>query len=189
MKKLIALLLALMMCLPALAEEIAPPAAEDAPLTLLAPFEMTLPTDVTVQENAGGTSVTFAHGNGATRVVGMVLSRVPDVNGDHAAELERLMNQFAPGSQEHTPLALAEGFHGLLALTPAALEGAGGTAIDQVTVMILWQTEMRGELLILSGYDMAGQTARAWTLIDALLQSATVEGVQVVPAENATDAQ
>lgn len=179
MKRLIVLLMALMLCLPALAEQPGGP----SPLTLLSPFEVTLPEDASVQENAGGVSVTFIHGNGQTRVVAMTLSRVPDENGDHAAELTRLMGQFAPGAKDHMPLALTGGFHGLLATTPAALEGADGTPIDQVTVMVLWQTDMRGELLILSGYDMAGQTARAWTLIDQLLQSAAVEGLPVVPPE------
>lgn len=178
MKRLIALLLALTLCLPALAEQ------ED-PQALLAPFEMTIPEDVTAQANASGTAVTFIHGNGLTRVVGMTLSRVPDAQGDHAAELERLMKLFAPAALDYTPLALSEGFYGLLARTPAALEGLTDAPIDQITVMILWQTQTRGELLILSGYDMAGQPAHAWTLIDALLQSASVEGMQVVPQEEA----
>lgn len=203
MKKLLTALLALLLCCPALAEESAatPPAEEPTtsaatapaeapeaadPAALLAPFAFTLPQDVTAQVNAAETAVSFVHGNGLTRVVGMTLSRVPDPEGDHAAELARLMELFAPGAKDSMPLALSEGFHGLLATTPGALEGMGNAPIDQVTVMILWQTEERGELLILSGYDMKGETIRAWTLIDALLQSATVDGVPVVPPEESS---
>lgn len=176
MKKLLIILLTAIMCvtwLPALAEE---------ELTTLLPFVLTLPQDVTVQENAGGTSVTFLHGNGMTRVVAMVLERVPDESGDHAAGLTRLMGQFAPDAADYTPLALAEGCYGLLAVTPGALEGVGGSRVDQVTVMVMWQSPLEGALLILSGYDMQGETARAWTLMDALLQTATVNGMPVVPS-------
>lgn len=169
MKKLIAWLLVLMMCLPALAEN---------PLD---PFVLTASAGVTIEEGAGGASVTFVHENGTTRVVAMVISRVPDVEGDHAAELRRLMTQFAPAAQSGTALELTAGFHGLKAVTPDALEGFHGTPIDQVTVMVLWQTALRGELLILSGYDMAGDAAQAEALIDALLQSAAVNGAPVLP--------
>ena len=178
MKKLLIILLTALLCVTWL-----PALAEDAMAALL-PFALTLPQDVTAQENAGGTSVTFVHGNGMTRVVAMVLERVPDENGDHAAELNRLMGQFSPDAVDYTPLTLAEGCYGLLAVTPGALEGVGGIRVDQVTVMVMWQSPLEGELLILSGYDMQGETARAWTLVDALMQAATVNGMPIVlPAE------
>ena len=187
MKKLcllLALLLLALWTLPvfAAAGEAADNVADDA-LTALAPFALTLPADVTAQTNAGGTSVTFVHGNGRTRVVAMVLDRVPDVDGDHIAELNRLMGQFAPDAQEYSYLSLNEGFYGLMAVTPGALEGMGGSRIDQVTVMVLYQSETMGELLILSGYDMLGETNHAWTLAHALLTATTVEGLPVVPPE------
>lgn len=172
MKKLIVLLLTLLMCLPAVAETV------EAPLT---PFELTIPAGVTIEAGAGGASQTFVHENGTTRVVAMVISRVPDVEGDHAAELRRLMAQFAPAAQSGMPLTLTAGFHGLKAVTPEALEGVEGAMVDQVTVMILWQTALRGELLILSGYDMAGDAAAAEALIDALLSSAVVNDAPLMP--------
>lgn len=175
MKKLLIILLTAMMCMTWL------PALSEGEMAALSPFVLMLPQDVTVQENAGGTSVTFLHGNGMTRVVAMVLERVPDENGDHAAELNRLMGQFAPDATDHMPLALSEDFYGLLAITPGALEGVGGVRADQVTMMILWQTPLEGKLLILSGYDMQGETTRAWTLVDALAQALTVNGTPVVP--------
>ncbi len=177
MKKLIILLLTLLMCLPALAEE----ADLSEPAQVMDPFVLPVPEDVTAQVNPGGNSVTFVHGNGSTRVVAMVLSRVPDAQGDHDAELVRLMEQFSPDAQDYATLTLSPGFYGLMAVTPGALEGAGDAKVDQVTVMILWQTDMRGELLILSGYDMAGEWNRAWTVMDRLLRAATVDGELIVP--------
>lgn len=172
MKKLLLMLLALMMCLPALAEETADP---------LGAFEVTVPDWVQTVENAGGTSVTFVHENGTTRVVAMAVERVPDPEADHAAELEKLMAQFAPQAGVGEPLTLTAGFHGLRAITPEALEGADGARIDQVTVMVLWQSALHGELLILSGYDMGGDTEAAEAFIEVLLAAATVNDAPVLP--------
>lgn len=179
MKRLIALLMAFMLCLPALAET-AP--AEDMPeaAELLSPFEIALPAEVTAITTPGASSVTFVHENGTTRAVVMTLSRVPDPQGDHAAELTRLMALFAPDALDVTPLAMAEGFHGLMALAPDALEGVKGVQVDQVTVMVLWQTAERGELLILSAYDLGDVTDNARALLNLLTRSVSVEGTPVV---------
>lgn len=196
MKKLLALLLCLLLCLPALAEG---PAGEDVQ-SLLTPFAFELPAEVQSALSASETSVSFVHENGTTRAVAMVLSRVPDENGDHHAELKRLMAQFSPNAQSYSVLGLTQDYHsmmadnpavvedlsggcyGLIAVTPAALEGADGTAVDQVTVMVLWQSALRGELLILSAYDMAGDTESAQAMVNLLLRAATVNGMPVVPS-------
>lgn len=172
MKKLIVLLMAVLLCVPAWAET-----AEH-----LAPFVIAAPEGVTAAEGAGGASVVYVHENGTTRVVATVISRVPDTESDHAAELRRLMSQYAPKAQSGVPLTMTAGFHGLKAVTPGALEGMNGAMIDQVTVMVLWQTAMQGELLILSGYDMAGDAAKAEALIDALLAAATVNDAPILQA-------
>lgn len=181
MKRLIALLMALMLCLPALAETDAAPEAPDA-AELLSPFVLALPDEVTVQTTPGGSSVTYVHENGTTRAVAMTLSRVPDPEGDHAAELMRLMEAFSPAAQDEMPLALAEGFHGLMALTPGALDGVQDARVDQVTVMVLWQTAERGELLIISAYDLGGETESAQALLNLLLRAVTVEGTALIEA-------
>lgn len=186
MKKLIILLTALMMCLPALAEAL-PEAQPTEPLTLSS-FEFALPQDVQAAADPDAATASLVHGNGSTRVVAMALSRVPDEEADHAAELARLMELFAPGAQDLAPLTLTPGFHGLMAVTPYALEGAGTERVDQVTVMVLWQTALRGELLILSGYDMMGDTAKARTMIDMLLHACTVNDAPVLPAAQALPA-
>lgn len=184
MKKLIALLMVLMMCLPAMAETPAEPDAAE----LLSPFVFTLPEGVRAQMIPGNTSVTYVHANGTTRAVASVISRVPDPEGDHAAELRQLMELFAPRGESYTPLALEPGFHGLMALIPDALEGLQDTKVDQITVMVLWQTETRGELLILSAYDLDGVADNAQALLTMLLRNAAVEGVPVVePLEAAQE--
>lgn len=181
MKKFLAFVMSLMLCLSAAAAEA--PVQADPVEELLSPFMFDLPDDVTAALAPGEASVSFVHENGATRAVGMVLSRVPDENGDHAAELQRLMAQFAPAAEEGMPLGLTPGFYGLMAVTPGALEGIGGARVDQVTIMVLWQTALRGELLILSGYDMSGDTARAEAMLNLLMRSVTVNDAPVVPVE------
>lgn len=186
MKKLLILLMSILLCLPAMAET---PAAVEAPSTVsLDPFILTLPQGVTLSATPGDASVTLIGANGTTRVIALAISRVPDEAGDHAAGLQQLMLQFTPGATGLTPLTLAPGFHGLATVTPGALDGMNGQKVDQATVMILWQTDMRGELLILSGYDMAGDTASVQALIGLLLETATVEGAPVTAPAGAVPA-
>ena len=195
MKKLLAMLLCLLLCLPALAEE---PETDDVQ-ALLAPFAFTLPAEVQSALAPGEASVSFVHENGSTRAVAMVLSRVPDENGDHHAELEKLMAQFSPNAQSYTVLGLTENIHsvmadnlavmedltggcyGLIAVTPGALEGLDGLAVDQVTVMVLWQSPLNAELLIISAYDMSGNTESAHAMVNLLLRAATINDAPVVP--------
>lgn len=223
MKKLIAMLLALMLCLPAWAEttdvpgaaeprenlQAAPAEAAKPVQDLLAPYVLTVPEGVTAEENAGGVSRTYVCGG--TRVVAMVLDRVLDAEGDHEAELSRLMSMFAPGAEQGGALRLPEGFHGLRAVAAGALSSVDNSAsdpakdvpddpakvipIDQVTVMVLWHEVQEADavqeagavqeakLLILSGYDMTGDTAAVDALMLALLQSATVHDAPVLPVE------
>lgn len=171
MKKLMILLMVLLIALPALAETAEEP---------LAPFQISAPEGVSAEEPVGGTGLTFVHENGTTRVLAMVISRVPDAEGDHAAELRRLMVQFAPESRSGVPLTLTAGLHGLQAVTPNAMEGRNGAKPDQITVMVLWQTALRGELLILSGYDMDGDTLAVEELLSSLLSHTTVNGAPIM---------
>lgn len=172
MKKLIIMLLALLLCMPAWAE----PA--DAPLE---PFDVEIPAGTVIEEGAGGASLVFVHENGTTRAVAMVVSRVPDPEGDHDAELRKLMTQFAPQSRSAVPMELLAGLHGLKAVTPGAMEGLNGQRVDQVTFMVLWQTALRGELLIISAYDMAGDTVQAEEYVRQLLNGTTVNDAPILP--------
>lgn len=181
MKKLIVLLLALMMVLPVYAEE-----AEG----LLAPFVITTPEGTTAVNGTGGASMTFLHPNGTTRVVAMVLRRVPDQEADLAAMLQTLLAQLEPQAQPGAPLKdMTAGFHGLKAIAPGVREGLNEAAVDQVMALVMWQTALEAELLILAGYDMAGDTAAAEGFIDALLAGAAVRGAPVMALPALTDTQ
>lgn len=178
MKRLTALLLALLVALPcaALGEM-------ETVETILAPYVITAPEGVTAEVGVSGSSVTYV--NGMVRVVAQTLHRVPDPDGDHAAELNRLMHQYAPAAKELSLLGLSEGFYGLMAIVPDSLNGTCGRQIPMVTVMVLWQSDMEGELLILSGFDMAGSagdTEAAMAMVTEVLRGATLNGRPVMAA-------
>ena len=178
MKRLTALLLTMLLALPCAAYA----EAGETVAEILAPYVLTAPEGMTAEVGVSGSSVTYV--NGKVRVVAQTLQRVPDEHGDHAAELEKLMRQYAPAARELTPLGLCEGFWGLAATVPDSLNGAGGRQIPMVTVMVLWQSPMEGELLILSGYDLegrAGDTDAAWAMVAGLLEGTTLNGRPVLP--------
>ena len=169
MKRIICTLLALLcFALPALAEgallaEGAPRAAEATPF---APYALTTPEAVELTENEG--TYTFVYG--VTRVVAMVIERVPDEDPGEA--IIRMMAQFEPDAVIGEDIPMAEGFVGLNALHTDKF----GEGIDQLTVMVL---SSEGDLLILSGYDLAGDETRLKALMDALLASLTADGVAI----------
>ncbi|MBQ8554290.1 MAG: hypothetical protein IJ438_00315 [Clostridia bacterium] len=159
-KTLLALLMALMLLTPALAETAVDP---------FLPFVLTAPADVVIEENEA--SRTYVRTG--TRVVAMVIPRIPDE--DPAASLPMLMAQFEAAAVPGEALVLTEGFHGLQAVTPDRL----GVGVDQLTVMVLFE----GDLLILAGYDLGGDEEKVQLLLDELLALATVNGVSILPHE------
>lgn len=162
MKKLFCILLMLLFALPALAE--GTPPAEENPF---APFSLTIPEEVTIENGEG--SCTFVHGE--TRVVALLIERVPDETPADA--VIRMMGQFDPAAVIGEDVTTAEGFSGVEAATPDKF----GPGVDALTVMIL---SHEGELLILSGYNMAGSEVHVRGLLDTLLSGLTVEGAPVV---------
>lgn len=167
MKKILCILLAILMfTLPATAEEANP----------LAPFALTSPEGVTIE--AGEGSHTFV--SGVTRVVAIVIDRVPDA--EPAEAVIRMMTQFDPDAVIGEDLPMAEGFVGL----SAAAQDKFGKGVDQITVMVL---SREGDLLILSGYDLTGDEAAVQALLDALLKTLAVDGVNIVlPKESSAPA-
>lgn len=159
MKKLICILLAIC-CLGslALAEEANP----------FAPYTLTVPEGAALEENEGTHTVV----SGVTRVVAMVIPRVPDENPSEA--VIRMMGQFDPQAVIGKDLALAEGFTGLTAVA----EDAFGKGVHRMNVMILCA---HGDLLILSGYDLSGDTQAVQTLLDALLTTLTAGDAKLLP--------
>lgn len=161
MKKLLCILLMLLMLpLSALAEE-------DSPF---APYAVAVPESVELVEHEG----TFTFVYAATRVVAMVIDRVPDEKPAEA--IIRMMTQFEPEAVIGEDLPMAEGFTGLTAVNADKF----GEGLDQITVMVLSDG---GDLLILSGYDMAGSGEHVQALMDALLAGLTADGIHILLTE------
>lgn len=159
MKRVLCVLLALwMFAVHGLAEEENP----------FAPYGMTVPEGAVVE--AGEGSQTFVRG--ATRVVAMVISRVPDE--DPADALVRLMAQFDPQAVIEHDLFMSEGFYGLYAIH----EDKFGEGVDAHNILVLTQS---GDLLILSGYDMEGDGDGAERLVLEVLMLTTVDGEIIFP--------
>lgn len=160
MKRIWCILLMLLICaLPALAEE-----------NPFAPYCLTVPDSVELTETEG--TFTFVHGK--TRVVAMVIERVPDENPDGA--IIRMMGQFEPDAVIGDDLAMAEGFVGLQAVN----QDKFGEGLNQLNVMVLGSD---GNLLILSGYDLDGDEEQVRLLLDTLLSTLTVDGVKIVQSK------
>ena len=158
MKKLLCILLMLLMTFPALAQESDP----------FAPYALTLPEGAALEEHEG----TYTVVSGMTRVVVMMIPRVPDA--DPAEAIIRMMTQFEPQTVIGEDILLADGFTGLTALNTDKF----GEGVDQTTVMILCA---HGDLLILSGYDLSGDTQAVQTLLDALLTTLTAGDAKLLP--------
>ena len=161
MKKMICILLTmLMLCAFAWAEEVNP----------FAPYALTVPEGAMLEESEG----TYTVVSGVTRVVVMVIDRVPDA--DPAEAIVRLMTQFEPYAIIGEDIPASEGFTGLAALNA----GKFGQGVDQITVMVL---SHEGDLLILSAYDLNGDGEKAQSLLDAVLLSLTVNGEAIILPE------
>ena len=165
--KRIGCILLLMMLLP-----LSVSAEEENPFD---PYCLTVPPAVTLEENEG----TYAFVHGASRVVAMVIERVPDENPAEA--VIRLMLQFDPEAVIGDDLPMAEGFVGLEAVN----EDKFGEGMDQINVMIL---SADGSLLILSGHSLDGDGEQLRLLLDTLLSALTAAGVPIVLAPESSAA-
>lgn len=161
MKKLLCILLMLLMTFSALAEEAENP---------FAPYALSLPEGAVLEENEGTHTVV----SGMTRVVVMVIPRVPDA--EPAEAIIRMMTQFEPQAVIGEDIPLAEGFTGVQALN----EDKFGEGVDQTTIMILCA---HGDLLILSGYDLTGDGEAVTALLETLLTGLTAEGAPIYITE------
>lgn len=156
LKKLLCILLMLIFALPALAEA-----------NPFAPYTLAVPEAVELTENEG----TYAFVYGMTRVVAMVIDRVPDEKPAEA--VIRMMTQFEPEAVIGEDLPMAEGYVGLKAVNTDQF----GEDVDCLTVMVL---SAEGDLLILSGYDLSGSEEHVQSLLDSLLAGLTVDGTPIV---------
>lgn len=157
MKRIICILLLMLFAFPVSAEE-----------NPFAPFTLAAPEGVTIE--AGESSCTFVHGQ--TRVVAIRIDRVPDEKPAEA--VIRMMGQFDPQAVIGEDVPTADGFSGVEAVT----RDKYGEGVDGLTVMIL---SHEGDLLILSGYNMAGSEVHVRGLLDTLLSGLTVNDSPVIP--------
>lgn len=158
MKRMICILLMLLFAFPALAEN------------PFAPYEITVPQGAQLVANEGSHTVV----DGLTRVVVMVISRVPDADPEIA--LTRMVSQFDPDAVLGEDIPLIEGFVGVHALS----EGKLSAGVDTLHALILSRA---GELLILSAYDLEGDETKAQSLLDTLLSTLAAEGCTIVTKE------
>lgn len=155
MKRIICILLMLLFALPALAEN------------PFAPYEIALPEGAVLEAGEGSHAIAADK----TRVVVMVIPRVPDADPESA--LQRMVFQFDPDAVLEDAIPLAEGYVGVTALS----EDRFGEGVDQLNLFIL---SAEGDLLILSGYDLDGDEDKVQSLLDAILHQLTANGDPLV---------
>ena len=159
MKTIICILLMLLFAFPAFAQE-----------NPFAPYEIAVPEGAVLEAGEGSHAIAADK----TRVVVMVIPRVPDADPESA--LQRMVFQFDPDAVLEDALPLAEGYVGVTALS----EDRFGEGVDQLNLFIL---SAEGDLLILSGYDLEGDEDKVQSLLDALLDHLTVHGEPIVTKE------
>lgn len=144
------------------------------PESALAPFNVILPDDTHVEMAEG--RITLVQGD--SRVVAMVISRVPDE--DPAAALPVLMQDFDPKTSETMDFGAQPGF----CILGGVVNDAFGDGEDKITLMVLADS---GELLILSGYNLAQDHHALYLFLMELLENVSMDGAAVYVAEDAED--
>lgn len=144
------------------------------PESALAPFNVILPDDTHVEMAEG--RITLVQGD--SRVVAMVISRVPDE--DPAAALPVLMQDFDPKTSETMDFDAQPGF----CILGGVVNDAFSDGEDKITLMVLADS---GELLILSGYNLAQDHHALYLFLMELLENVSMDGAAVYVAEDAED--
>ena len=144
------------------------------PESALAPFNVILPDDTHVEMAEG--RITLVQGD--SRVVAMVISRVPDE--DPAAALPVLMQDFDPKTSETMDFDAQPGF----CILGGVVNDAFGDGEDKITLMVLADS---GELLILSGYNLAQDHHALYLFLTELLENVSMDGAAVYVKEEATE--
>lgn len=144
------------------------------PDSALAPFNVVLPEDAHVETVEG--RITLVQGD--SRVVAMAISRVPDE--DPAAALPVLMQDFDPKTSETMDFDAQPGF----CILGGVVNDAFGDGEDKITLMVLADS---GELLILSGYNLARDHHALYLFLTELLENVSMDGNAVYVGEEAED--
>ena len=144
------------------------------PESALAPFNVILPDDAHVEMAEGRIMLV----QGDSRVVAMVISRVPDE--DPAAALPVLMQDFDPKTSETMDFDAQPGF----CILGGVVNDAFGDGEDKITLMVLADS---GELLILSGYNLARDHHALYLFLTELLENVSMDGAAVYVKEEAME--
>ena len=144
------------------------------PESALAPFNVVLPDDTHVEMAEG--RITLVQGD--SRVVAMVISRVPDE--DPAAALPVLMQDFDPKTSETMDFDAQPGF----CILGGVVNDAFSDGEDKITLMVLADS---GELLILSGYNLAQDHHALYLFLMELLENVSMDGAAVYVKAEATE--
>lgn len=131
-------------------------------------FELTVPEDVQVEEYESTRTVV----RGQTRVVVQVIPQ--ELGEDGQAQVRELMTVYNEAITDVTDVPLIAELFGAMGL----IEDRFDEGVHEVPVLILKD----GELLILSGYDLDGDTLAVHTLITELLSGVTLAGDAILPA-------
>ena len=165
MKKILLLALALALLMTtALAEEAVPYS--------FGSFELTVPADAAVEENEATITVV----RGQTRIVVQVIPQ--ELAEDGQAQVRELLIVYSDKITDVTDVPLIGGVYGAMGLVADQFD----EGIHQVPVLVLTD----GELLILSGYDLEGNTLAVHTLLTELLCGTTLAGEPILPVATAT---
>ena len=131
------------------------------PESALAPFNVVLPEDAHVE---------------------MAEGRITLVRGDsRVAALPILMQDFDPKTSETMDFDAQPGF----CILGGVVNDAFGDGEDKITLMVLADS---GELLILSGYNLARDHHALYLFLTELLENVSMDGASVYVAEDAAAA-
>ena len=129
-------------------------------------FELTVPEDVAVEEYDLSMTVVREH----TRVVVQLIPQ--ELTGDGQEQVRGLMPVYNEGISDVTDVETIEGLYGAMGL----INDRFGEGVHEVPVLLLTD----GKLLILSGYDLDGDTQAVRALLNELLSGLTLDGEPVL---------
>lgn len=136
-------------------------------------FELTVPEDVQVEEYESTCTVV----RDQTRVVVQVIQQ--ELAEDGQAQVRKLMTIYNETVSDITDVPLVAELYGAMGL----IEDRFDEGVHEIPVLIL----RAGELFILSGYSLDGDTLAVHTLLTELLSGVSLDGKPILPAATAED--
>lgn len=131
-------------------------------------FELAMPADATIEEYESSVTVALDQ----TRVVVQLIPQ--DLAEDGQAQVRDLLTIYNKDTAEITDVPLTADVYGAMGL----IEDRFDDGIHEVPMLILAD----GELLILAGYNLQGDTLAVHELLTALLSGVTRAGEPILPS-------